>query len=179
LKRRDIMTYPQAYLEYLVYFHGNRDYFECHEVLEEYWKEVDPGNRSSHWVGLIQIAVGLYHYRRNNVEGAKRMLSKALKNSEENQEALNLLGLNPSSLIRTLEGTIIDIDRQLPYNSLELPIKDPALLTKAEELCEKEGYKWCMPSDLSNKELIHRHSMRDRTPVITERLNALKKKRLT
>ena len=36
------MVYPEAYIEYLMYFHGNRDYFECHEVLEEYWKEVSP-----------------------------------------------------------------------------------------------------------------------------------------
>ncbi|WP_175991156.1 DUF309 domain-containing protein [Bacillus sp. Marseille-Q1617] len=173
------MTYPQAYLQYLVHFHGNRDYFECHEVLEEYWKEVDPGNRSSHWVGLIQIAVGLYHYRRNNKHGAKRMLEKALRNMKENKELFNGLGLDSSTLINTLEKTIRDIDEQLPYNSPELPIKDPELLKKAEELCEKQGYKWCMPSDLSNNELIHRHSMRDRTPVITERLKALKKKRLT
>lgn len=173
------MTYPQAYLQYLVHFHGNRDYFECHEVLEEYWKEVDPGNRSSHWVGLIQIAVGLYHYRRKNEHGAKRMLEKALRNMKENRELFNGLGLDSSTLINTLEKTIRDIDEQLPYNSPELPIKDPELLKKAEELCEKQGYKWCMPSDLSNNELIHRHSMRDRTPVITERLKALEKKRLT
>ncbi|MGR3764892.1 DUF309 domain-containing protein [Rossellomorea sp. NS-SX7] len=173
------MTYPQAYIQYLVYFHGNRDYFECHEVLEEYWKEVDPGNRSSHWVGLIQIAVGMYHYRRNNVHGAKRMLVKALKNLEENKEVINRLGLESPTLTQTIEKTIQDIDEHLPYNSLDLPIKDPALLKEAEKLCGKEGYKWCMPSDLSNQELIHRHSMRDRSPVITERLNALKKKRLT
>ena len=31
--------YPEAYTDYLCYFHGARDYFECHEVMEEYWKE--------------------------------------------------------------------------------------------------------------------------------------------
>jgi uncharacterized protein len=173
------MTYPQAYLQYLVHFHGNRDYFECHEVLEEYWKEVDPGNRSSHWVGLIQIAVGLYHYRRNNVHGAERILSKALCNLKDNQPALDGLGLDSPSLIRTLDKTISNIGEKIPYNSLDLPIKDPALLNEAEDLCREEGYTWCMPSDLSNEQLIHRHSMRDRTPVIDERLKALNKKRLT
>jgi uncharacterized protein len=173
------MTYPQAYLQYLVHFHGNRDYFECHEVLEEYWKEVDPGNRSSHWVGLIQIAVGLYHYRRNNVNGARRMLSKSLINLKANQAALDELGLDHSSLIRTLYKTIKNIEEQVPYKSLDLPIKDPVLLIKAEDLCRKEGFKWCTPSDLSNEQLIHRHSLRDRTPVIDERLKALNKKRLT
>jgi uncharacterized protein len=173
------MAYPHAYLQYLVYFHGNRDYFECHEVLEEYWKEVDPANRSSHWVGLIQIAVGLYHYRRNNVQGAGRMISKALSNLSDKKEELEKLGLESSALLHILEKALYDINEDVPYKSLDLPIKDRDLLKEAEELCREEGYTWCMPSDLSNKELIHRHSLRDRTPVITERLKALEKKRLT
>lgn len=36
--------YPAEYLEYLVYFHADRDYFECHEILEEYWKEQGMNN---------------------------------------------------------------------------------------------------------------------------------------
>ncbi len=55
--------YAKAYIEYLAHFHGTRDYFECHEVLEEHWKAVDPKNRSSVWVLLIQIAVSMYHAR--------------------------------------------------------------------------------------------------------------------
>ena len=31
--------YSQAYIDYLVHFHGDRDYFECHELLEEHWKK--------------------------------------------------------------------------------------------------------------------------------------------
>ncbi|WP_313639078.1 DUF309 domain-containing protein, partial [Paenibacillus sp.] len=31
------MAYEPLYLEYLVYFNRDRDYFECHEVLEELW----------------------------------------------------------------------------------------------------------------------------------------------
>ncbi|MCA1054698.1 DUF309 domain-containing protein [Rossellomorea aquimaris] len=171
------MTYPDPYVEYLVYFHGNRDYFECHEVLEEYWKEVDPGNRSSHWVGFIQIAVGLYHYRRDNVRGAKRMITKAITNLKEKQQHVMNLGLDHSSLISILESILDSIDRSLPYKSIDLPITDPLLIKKAVALSEAKGYEWCLPSDLSNMKLIHRHSMRDRSDVITERQNALKKKK--
>ena len=28
-----MVNYPEAYIEYLTYYHGARDYFECHEVL--------------------------------------------------------------------------------------------------------------------------------------------------
>ena len=26
------------FVNFIVYFNSNQDYFECHEVLEEYWK---------------------------------------------------------------------------------------------------------------------------------------------
>ena len=30
--------YPTEYIQFLIHFHGDYDYFECHEILEEYWK---------------------------------------------------------------------------------------------------------------------------------------------
>lgn len=52
--------YPKAYIEYLVHFHSDRDYFECHEILEEHWKQ---DGRNKGWLVLIQTAVAFYHYR--------------------------------------------------------------------------------------------------------------------
>ncbi len=63
--------YPKAYIDYLVEFHATRDYFECHEILEEYWKEDPPKKRKRYWVGFIQLAVALYHHRRQNTAGQK------------------------------------------------------------------------------------------------------------
>ncbi|WP_064090976.1 DUF309 domain-containing protein [Rossellomorea aquimaris] len=171
------MNYPQPYLLYLIYFHGSRDYFECHEVLEEYWKEVDPKNRASHWVGLIQIAVSLYHYRRNNLPGASRTLDKALKNINNNVSELEQLGLDGAKLQDLLGDLKERLASNKPYVSLNLPITDSSLLNQAQSLCSQKGFTWCSPSDLSNKQLIHRHSLRDRTPVILERKNALRKRK--
>ncbi|MEH7501602.1 DUF309 domain-containing protein, partial [Neobacillus drentensis] len=28
--------YPTEYIQFLAHFHGDRDYFECHELLEDY-----------------------------------------------------------------------------------------------------------------------------------------------
>lgn len=30
--------YPTEYIQFLIHFHGDYDYFECHEILEGYWK---------------------------------------------------------------------------------------------------------------------------------------------
>ena len=55
-------AYPEAYIDFLVHFHGDRDWFECHERLEEYWKEHPDDPKSDTWVGLIQVAeIGRAH----------------------------------------------------------------------------------------------------------------------
>ncbi|RKJ17377.1 DUF309 domain-containing protein, partial [Butyricicoccus sp. 1XD8-22] len=52
------------FVQYFTYFNGNKDYFECHEVLEEYWKILAPGDKKHPLVGYIQLATGMYHWRR-------------------------------------------------------------------------------------------------------------------
>ncbi len=54
------------------------DYFECHEVLEEIWTHSQPPDR---WFlqALIHFAVGFYHHRQGNRNGATRQLLKGLR----------------------------------------------------------------------------------------------------
>ncbi|MBW3113381.1 MULTISPECIES: DUF309 domain-containing protein [Bacillaceae] len=170
------MVYPKAFIDFLMYFHGNRDYFECHEILEEHWKDADPKNRTSHWVGLIQVAVGFYHYRRGNLTGAERTFKKAAQNIQWNQEELNKLGIHSHHLHDMLVDTIHQIKLDQPYQSIVIPLTDDSLVDQVQARCMDNGYTWCSPSDLSNTGLVHRHSLRDRSEVILERENALRKK---
>ena len=86
-------AYPEAWLDYLFEFHATRDYFECHEILEEYWKSVPEGDPDRGvWVGLIQLAVALYHHRRGNRAGALKMYRGAA--ARLRPEALDRLGLD-------------------------------------------------------------------------------------
>ena len=65
------------FLKFIVYFNENQDYFECHEVLEEYWKSI-PGRTKDHpLTAYILLSTGLYHFRRDNTAGAIRTLRKA------------------------------------------------------------------------------------------------------
>ncbi|HTX39097.1 MAG TPA: DUF309 domain-containing protein [Bryobacteraceae bacterium] len=57
-------------------------YFECHEVLELAWAP-ERGPRRLFLQGLIHVAVGFYHHRRGNPEGACRQLRKALRKLAE------------------------------------------------------------------------------------------------
>lgn len=57
---------------------NNRQFFECHEVLEEEWTP-ERGPRRLFLQSLVHLAVGLYHSQRGNSEGASRQLRKGLR----------------------------------------------------------------------------------------------------
>jgi predicted metal-dependent hydrolase len=57
---------------------NRREFFVCHEVLEEAWMP-EHGPRRLFLQSLIHVAVGLYHAERGNPLGASRQLRKALK----------------------------------------------------------------------------------------------------
>ncbi len=169
--------YPKAYLDYLYHFHCDRDYFECHEVLEEYWKEKEAIDREIHWVGLIQIAVGLYHHRRGNFKGSLRMLQNACRIIGKESSAINALGLDSGRLVKMLDERIVCVTKQEPYVSMNLPIADPHLQLSCDALAKSASKVWGAPSDLLDGSLVNRHTLRDRSDVIEERRKQLELRR--
>ncbi len=75
---------------------NQREFFECHEVLEEAWTpERDP--RRLFLQSLIHVAVGFYHHQQGNPVGAIRQLRKALRkmsNYLPEQEAVDTARLH-------------------------------------------------------------------------------------
>ncbi|PLR76369.1 DUF309 domain-containing protein [Bacillus sp. V3-13] len=167
--------YPKAYISYLAHFHGDRDYFECHEILEEYWKSIN-GEKDSVWVGLILTAVSAYHHRRGNFSGAHKTLKKAISIFEPKRDQLAKLGLDDELLLENLNDVLTAIEDQEPYASFTLPISDKALIASCIQECEFKGMNWRSPSDLHDENLLHRHFLRDRTDVIEERDRAKREK---
>ena len=170
------MNYPNEFIHYLSEFHGSRDYFECHEILEEYWKKHLPLDRESIWVGFIQLAVGMYHYRRNNFSGALRTLQKANQILSQYPKEVEHLGIDSKGLLSLLQNSIHKVQNTEPYTSPIMPIKDPELIRACQAICNEYGYTWNCKSNLSDSLLVNRHSTRDRTEVIQERSNQLKKR---
>lgn len=168
--------YPKAYIQYLAHFHGDRDYFECHEILEEYWKATDPGNKDSIWVAFILLAVSNYHYRRKNFAGARRTLVKAENIFKKAPHSCQRLGIDPDALFELLGKREMNLNNGSPYSSFNLPIMDPALLKLCGNECKENGFQWGSRSNLTDVDLINRHSSRDRSEVISERKLALDEK---
>lgn len=167
--------YPRAYIEFLIHFHGDRDYFECHEVLEEYWKEVDPDNKQSIWVGLILLAVSNYHQRRENFLGAKKTIDKSIAILNNKKNKLLHLGIDAEKFLNDLILKQQAIAIEKTYSSYTIPLTDPMLIESCKAGCSDLGFIWGSASDLNNSKLVHRHSARDRSSVIQERLDALKR----
>ncbi|SMO73027.1 DUF309 domain-containing protein [Melghirimyces algeriensis] len=67
--------YSPLFIQFLRYFNVDRDYYECHEVLEELWMEE---GREPLIQGILQVAVGLYHYHQENMNGARKLFRAAL-----------------------------------------------------------------------------------------------------
>jgi predicted metal-dependent hydrolase len=57
---------------------NQREFFVCHEVLEEIWRPAR-GPRRYFLQSVIHLAVGFYHFERGNKAGAVRQLRKGLR----------------------------------------------------------------------------------------------------
>ncbi|AYK64290.1 DUF309 domain-containing protein [Bacillus subtilis subsp. subtilis] len=169
--------YPKAYIDYLVEFHATRDYFECHEILEEFWKGDPPKKRKRYWVGFIQLAVALYHHRRQNTAGAKRLMANSIRILQAEHRAVEDLGLDHGRLLELMQSVYAQIEMGSAYKSIMLPIKDEKLEEACRIECKKKKYTWGQPSALSNIFLIDKHRLRDRTDVIREREKEIERRK--
>jgi predicted metal-dependent hydrolase len=57
---------------------NQREFFECHEVLEAEWTE-EASQRRWFLQSLIHLAVGFYHHQQGNLTGLDRQITKGLK----------------------------------------------------------------------------------------------------
>ncbi|MCA0970292.1 DUF309 domain-containing protein [Halobacillus litoralis] len=152
--------YPQAYIDYLAHFHGTRDYFECHEVLEEYWKDTDPENRQSPWVFLIQMAVGFYHHRQENFKGAKKLVNRCLLFLDYPDTDLTPLGIDEQRLETLLREELQLVQSLMPYKSPLIPLKDEALQQLVYDRCKEWDVMFGEPSP-SEDAIVYKHKLRN------------------
>jgi uncharacterized protein len=130
-------VYHRLYVEYLHFFNIEQDYYECHEVLEEYW--LNEG-RNKLLQALLQAAVGLHHFRNGNKEGAVLLFESSLAKSKEHWSGQ--LGIDTELLFKEVKEYLLklyDYD-QAPFSfyPLYISITDPEL-QKAVEACTPEG----------------------------------------
>jgi len=99
-------AYDPRYLAGVVLF-NRRDFFEAHEVWEALWLSPDVGEDRRFVQGLIQAAVGLYHFGTGNLRGAKKLYGTARAYMEA--YASPYLGLDHAALWRAMHGCFADL----------------------------------------------------------------------
>lgn len=170
----EIIAYPEAYERYLYEFHATRDYFECHELLEEHWKANPDDGFGEIWVGLIQLAVGSYHYRRGNTRGATLMLRQARLRLEPDH--LRKLGIDAEKMLREVDELSGQLERGEVFADVNIPIADVRLAERLGHVAAANGLEWGTPSR-GDDELVNRHTRRDRSDIIAARAAAAEAKR--
>jgi len=150
------------FIDYCAYFNGNEDYFECHEVLEEYWKEVAPGEKLHSLVGYVQLATGMYHWRRENFNGAARIMQKALHNFKHNKNSCYFDYIDLEQLLVDMKRHLKKIEAKETFTRLKIPITHPKLQVVVQE-------KIAATPLLDSHFLLNKHMLRDRSDIIALR----------
>jgi predicted metal-dependent hydrolase len=133
-------AYNRLYVEFLYYFNAARDYFECHEVMEELWMEE---GRNPYYQGLLQIAVGLYHHRNGNPNGSVKLFTQGLEKldrfpAEKEGIDVGILTAESRTYLERLHG--LETEPFAAYD-LDIRITDPELDEAVERLTQHPPHK--------------------------------------
>jgi len=146
----------EALIDFLIEFHAVRDYYESQKIMEQIWREADLSKNNSVWLALLQLAVGNYHYRRNNVVGAEILLTKSYEKISKNSIELTSLGIIASDLLPQVSDQMDRIKKGLPYRSINLPLTRE-LLIKALTKTKERKLNFYNQSNMRDSQLLNRH----------------------
>lgn len=99
---------PAELLRAIAQFNA-REYFECHETLENLWN-AEPGVIRTLYKGILQVGVGCYHLLRGNYRGATIKLQTGADYLEPYAPAC--LGVEVALLVadaRRLRGAVVAV----------------------------------------------------------------------
>lgn len=161
-------------IEFLTHFHGNQDYFHCYKILEEHWRTIFPIDKKSAYVGFYQLALGMYHYRANNVIGAIEMLSNAANILKTEAEDVVFLGIDAEKLNLFVFDALKNVMRKRPFSPIEIPIVNKTLKLNAKNNCKKLGFQWFNSNYKPDIKLIYKHKLLDRSNIIEKNTQQLK-----
>lgn len=68
---------PLKLLEGLNQFNRG-EYYECHETLEDIWRD-EQGRIRNLYKGILQVGVAIFHAKRSNLSGAVRLVSSGIE----------------------------------------------------------------------------------------------------
>jgi uncharacterized protein len=150
----------KRWTQYLYEFHVTRDYYRCHDFLEEWWFEL--GNPQDHLLmAFIQLAVAQYHWRADNLKGAQILYEKSLRIFKMNFDKIHEYGINANRLIQQMEEAKKNVELLDTFYEYNLPIMDDLLISKLTQLANQSKLMLYAPSDMSDLKLVYHHKYKD------------------
>ncbi len=99
---------------------NEKNFFECHEILEDIWFDVRDDSRNF-YQGLLHIAVGFYHLtKKHNPKGAIIQLNKAISRLTPYESNYN--GINLSVLLNQIQNIKANLEEN------KLPSRFPKII---------------------------------------------------
>ena len=87
-----------------------REFFECHEVIEDLWLETPESDSNRDlYKGVIQAAAAIYQFERGILSGARGLQRTALLYLEKYRP--QALGLDVDNLIRELNARLANLKK--------------------------------------------------------------------
>ncbi len=86
---------------------NRREFFECHEYLEDAWME-EPGRVRFLYQGILQVGVGFYHQQNGNWRGATSLLRNGTQRLKEFEP--ETLGIDVAKLVRESERCLAELE---------------------------------------------------------------------
>lgn len=152
----------KLFIQYLIHFNNEKDYFECHEVGEEYWKSLAPKDKMHPLTGWIQLAVGMYHWRRSNYPGALRSFIRSRAKLAD--AGIWVEGFDHDQLIKDLNNAIAAVTEREPFGHFDIPVDSEALQASIAQYMLEHPLEAQEPHYI-----MHKHRLRDRTSIINLR----------
>lgn len=73
-----------VWIKFIYQFENQRNYFECHEIMEELWKKNTTDlSKNNHYVVLLQFSVSLHHLQKSNYQGAQKLLNSLFSHLDD------------------------------------------------------------------------------------------------
>lgn len=171
----DELTLLKYYNEFII----KQDYFECHEIMEDAWKSKAHFSKEDDEIFFIQLSTAEYHYRRNNLYGARKIYRRAVARLDERHFPHLEYGLE-SGIIPLVRERLDTIGTE-PFTPLLLPLTRPmleALRAYAMPQLSMEGFQGHIGT-IHKKDitLVQKHRLRDRSEIINVRNEKLREKR--
>ena len=106
----------ERYLKFFELF-NEREFYECHEVLEDLWMET-AGKERPYYQGLIQTATAFFHLENGNWDGSRRLFQTGLDYLEPFAD--EYIGFDLGRYRRTCREWLDQLERKHGGEKLEI-----------------------------------------------------------